>query len=154
MTVLRDLVLLCPFSSMVQTSSGHSLNSCFCKMLGPILITRLMFRLQDKLYLLLYGFLPQRSFHHCLMDLCLRLSPTNVVAFLDLKSALDVDKKERLFSTSRLTLMSKGISFSGSMAISATGPHVCRSKGHIVSTRNWSLVLNMARLEVPLYSIY
>ena len=71
-----------------------SLTSCFCKVLERILLTRLMFRLQDKLSPCLYGFLSQRSTHHCLMELYSRLSPTSVVAFLDLKSAFDIANRE------------------------------------------------------------
>ncbi|KAG0713426.1 Retrovirus-related Pol polyprotein from type-2 retrotransposable element R2DM [Chionoecetes opilio] len=71
-----------------------SLTSCFCKVLERIFLTRLMFRLEDKLSPSLYGFLPQRSTHHCLMDLYTRLSPTSVLAFLDLKSAFDVANRE------------------------------------------------------------
>jgi len=71
-----------------------SLTSCFSKVLERIFLTRLMFRVQDKLSPRLYGFLPQRSTHHCLMELYARLSPTSVVAFLDLKSAFDVANRE------------------------------------------------------------
>lgn len=71
-----------------------SLTSCFCKVLERVLLTRLMFRLQDKLSPCLYGFLPQRSTHHCLIELYARLSPTSVVAFLDLKSAFDIANRE------------------------------------------------------------
>jgi len=71
-----------------------SLTSCFCKVLERILLTRLMFRLEEKLSPRLYGFLPQRSTHHCLMELYTRLSPTSVVAFLDLKSAFDIANRE------------------------------------------------------------
>ena len=71
-----------------------SLTSCFCKVLEHVLLTRFMFRLQDKLSPYLYGFLPQRSTHHCLMELYARLSHTSVLAFLDLKSAFDVANGE------------------------------------------------------------
>ncbi len=71
-----------------------SLTSCFCKVLERILLTRLMFRLEDKLSPRLYGFMPERSTHHCLMDLYARLSPASVVAFIDLKSAFDTANKE------------------------------------------------------------
>ena len=71
-----------------------SLTSCFCKVLERVLLTRLMFRLQNKLSPCLYGFLPQRSTQHCLMELYARLSPTSVVAFLDLKSAFDTANRE------------------------------------------------------------
>ncbi len=71
-----------------------SLTSCFSKVLERILLARLMHRLQDKLSSSLYGFLPQRSTHHCLVELYTRLSPTSVVAFLDLKSAFDIANKE------------------------------------------------------------
>ncbi|XP_064120882.1 uncharacterized protein LOC135225541 [Macrobrachium nipponense] len=53
-----------------------------------------MFRLQDKLSSRIYGFLPQRGTHHCLMELYTRLSPTSVVAFIDLKSAFDVANRD------------------------------------------------------------
>lgn len=71
-----------------------SLTSCFCKVLERILLSRLMFRLQDKLSPRLYGFLPQRGTHHCLMELYTRLSPASVVAFIDLKSAFDIANKD------------------------------------------------------------
>ena len=71
-----------------------SLTSCFSKVLERILLTRLMFRLHDKLSTRLYGFLPQRSTHHCLLELYTRLSPTSIVAFLDLKSAFDIANKD------------------------------------------------------------
>ena len=51
-------------------------------------------RLEDKLSPRLYGFLPQRNAHHCLVDLYIRLSPTSLVAFLDLKSVFDVANRE------------------------------------------------------------
>ena len=71
-----------------------SLTSCFCKVLERMFLTRLMFRIQDKLSPRLYCFLPQRSTHHCLMDLYACLSPASVVTFLDLKSAFDVANRE------------------------------------------------------------
>ena len=71
-----------------------SLTSCFCKALERIILTRLMFRLQGRLSPRLYGFLPQRSTHHCLMELYTCLSPNSVVAFLDLKSAFDIANRE------------------------------------------------------------
>lgn len=71
-----------------------SLTSCFCKVLERILLSRLMFRLQHKLSARLYGFLPQRGTHHCLMELYTRLSPASVVSFIDLKSAFDVANKD------------------------------------------------------------
>nr|XP_027230813.1 uncharacterized protein LOC113822465 [Penaeus vannamei] len=49
-----------------------------------------MYRLEDKLSSRLYGFLPQHSTHHCLLELYTRLSSTSLVAFLDLKSAFDI----------------------------------------------------------------
>lgn len=49
-----------------------------------------MFRLQDKLSTRLYGFLPQRGTHHCLLELYTRLSPVSIVEFLDLKSAFNI----------------------------------------------------------------
>lgn len=67
-----------------------SLPSCFCKVLERMLLTRLMFQLQDKLSPFLYSFLPQKSTHHCLTDLYSRLSYASVVAVLDLKSAFDI----------------------------------------------------------------
>ncbi|XP_076065270.1 uncharacterized protein LOC143039282 [Oratosquilla oratoria] len=66
-----------------------SLASCFNKVLVRILLNRLMFRLHDKLSTRLYGFLPHRS----TAALYTRLSPTSIVAFLDLKSAFDITKK-------------------------------------------------------------
>ena len=71
-----------------------SLTSCFSKVFERILLARLMHRLQDKLSPSLYGFLPQRSTHHCLAELYTRLSPTSVVAFLDLETAFDIANKE------------------------------------------------------------
>ncbi|XP_076030944.1 uncharacterized protein LOC143019134 [Oratosquilla oratoria] len=71
-----------------------SLTSCFSKVFERILLARLMHRLLDKLSPSLYGFLPQRSTHHCLVELYTRLSPTSVVAFLDLKSAFDIANRE------------------------------------------------------------
>ena len=71
-----------------------SLTSCFSKVLERIFLARLMHRLQDKLCPSLYGFLPHRSTHHCLAELYTRLSPTSVVAFLDLKSAFDIANRE------------------------------------------------------------
>ncbi|XP_076059709.1 uncharacterized protein LOC143036346 [Oratosquilla oratoria] len=53
-----------------------------------------MIRLHDKLSTRLYGFLPHRSTHHCLFELYTRLSPTSIVAFLDLKSAFDIANKD------------------------------------------------------------
>lgn len=53
-----------------------------------------MLRLEDKLSPRLYGFMPEKSTHHYLMDLYARMSPTNVIAFLDLKSAFDTANKE------------------------------------------------------------
>ncbi|XP_045106666.1 uncharacterized protein LOC123501726 [Portunus trituberculatus] len=71
-----------------------SLTSCFCKVLERILLSRLLFRLQHKLSARLYGFLPQRGTHHCLMKLYTRLSPASVVSFIDLKSAFDVANRD------------------------------------------------------------
>ena len=71
-----------------------SLTSCFCKVLERILLNRLMYRLQTRLSPRLFGFLPQRSTHHCLVDLYSRLSRDSVVAFIDLKSAFDVANRE------------------------------------------------------------
>ena len=71
-----------------------SLTSCVCKVLERILLSRLMFRLQDKLSPKLYGFLPQRGTHHCLMELYTRLSPASIVAFIDLKSAFDIANRD------------------------------------------------------------
>ena len=70
------------------------LTSCFSKVLERILLTRLLFRLDPVLSPRLFGFLPQRSTHHCLMDLYARLSPGSVVAFIDLKSAFDVANRD------------------------------------------------------------
>ena len=50
--------------------------------------------LHDSLSLSLYGFLPHRSAHHCLAELYTHLSPTSVVALLDLKSAFDIANRE------------------------------------------------------------
>lgn len=71
-----------------------SLTSCFSKVLECIFLNRLMFRLQPKLLPRLYGFLPDRGPHHCLLELYTRLSPTSVVAFIDLKSAFDVANRD------------------------------------------------------------
>ena len=71
-----------------------SLTSCFSKIFEHILLARLMHRLHDSLSPSLYGFLPHRSTHHCLAELYTRLSPTSVVAFLDLKSAFDIANRE------------------------------------------------------------
>ena len=71
-----------------------SLTSCFCKVFERILLSRLLFRLRDKLSPRLFGFLPQRGTHHCLMELYTRLCSTSVVAFLDLKSAFDVANRD------------------------------------------------------------
>ena len=71
-----------------------SLTSCFCKVLERILLNRLMYRLQTRLSPRLFGFLPQRSTHHCLVDLYSHLSRDSVVAFIDLKSAFDVANRE------------------------------------------------------------
>ena len=71
-----------------------SLTSCFCKVMERILLTRLMYRLQDRLSPRIYGFLPQRSTHNCLVDLYSRLSRDSVVAFVDLKSAFDVANRD------------------------------------------------------------
>ena len=67
-----------------------SLTFCFCKVMERILLNRLMYRLQDRLSPCIFGFLPQRSTHHCLVDLYSRLSRDSVVAFIDLQSAFDV----------------------------------------------------------------
>ncbi|MPC37017.1 hypothetical protein E2C01_030489 [Portunus trituberculatus] len=48
----------------------------------------------DRLFSRLFGFLPQRSIHHCLADLYSRLSRDSVVAFVDLKSAFDVSNRD------------------------------------------------------------
>lgn len=69
-----------------------SLTSCFSKV--RIILTRLMHRLQGLLSPNLYGFLPQRSTHHCLMDLYPRLSSDSVTAFIDLKSVFDVANRD------------------------------------------------------------
>ncbi len=53
-----------------------------------------MYRLQDRLSPRIFGFLPQRCTHHCLVDLYSRLSCDSVVAFMDLKSAFDVATRE------------------------------------------------------------
>ena len=71
-----------------------SLTSCFCKVMERILLTRLLYRLQDRLSPRLFGFLPQRSTHHGLVDLYSRLSRDSVVAFVDLKSAFDVANRD------------------------------------------------------------
>lgn len=71
-----------------------SLTSCFDKVLKRIFLNRLMFRLQPKLSPRLYGFLPDRGTHHCLLELYTRLSPTSVVAFIDLKSVFDVVNRD------------------------------------------------------------
>ena len=71
-----------------------SLTSCFSKVLERILLNRLLFRLHPKLSPHLYGFLPRRGTHHCLLELYTRLSPNSVVAFIDLKSAFDVANRE------------------------------------------------------------
>ena len=71
--------------------------SCFSKVLECILLARLIHRLQNKASPNLYGFLPQRSTHHCLVELYTRLCPTSVIAFLDLKSAFDIANKEIFF---------------------------------------------------------
>ncbi|XP_068246218.1 uncharacterized protein [Palaemon carinicauda] len=49
---------------------------------------------QNKLSPRIYGFLPQQGTHHCLMELYTRLSPTSVVAFIDLKSAFDIAHRD------------------------------------------------------------
>ena len=41
------------------------------------------------IFLNLYGFLPQRGTHHCLLELYTRLTYTSVAAFIDLKNAFD-----------------------------------------------------------------
>ena len=71
-----------------------SLTPCFSKVLERILLSRLMYRLEDRLSPRLFGFLPRRSTHHCLLDLYSRLSIDSVVAFLDLKSAFDVANRD------------------------------------------------------------
>ncbi|MPC38260.1 hypothetical protein E2C01_031767 [Portunus trituberculatus] len=62
--------------------------------LERILFTRLMYRLQDRHSPRLFGFLPQRSTHHCLVDLYSRISRDAVVAFIDLKSDFDVASRD------------------------------------------------------------
>ena len=59
-----------------------------------LLLSRLMYRIQDRLSPRLFGFLPQRSTHHCLVDLYSRLSQDSVVAFIDLKSAFDIANRD------------------------------------------------------------
>lgn len=71
-----------------------SLTSCFSKVMERVFLNRLMFRLESKLSNRLYGFLPQRGTHHCLMELYTRLTSTSVVAFLDLKSAFDIANRD------------------------------------------------------------
>ncbi|XP_063858328.1 uncharacterized protein LOC135099751 [Scylla paramamosain] len=71
-----------------------SLTSCFSKVMERVLLNWLLFRLESKLSPRLYGFLPQRSTHHCLVELYGRLTSTSVVAFIDLKSAFDVANRE------------------------------------------------------------
>ena len=51
-----------------------SLTSCLCKVMERIVVSRLMYRFHDRLCPFLFGFLPQRSTHHCLVDLYSRLS--------------------------------------------------------------------------------
>ena len=63
-------------------------------MLERILRTRLMCRLQQHLSPRLFGFLPQRSTHHCLVELYSCLLRESVVAFIDLKSAFDVANRD------------------------------------------------------------
>ncbi|XP_076045837.1 uncharacterized protein LOC143028082 [Oratosquilla oratoria] len=53
-----------------------------------------MFQIRDKLSPRLYGFLPQRGTHHCLMELYTRLCPTSVVAFIDLESAFNIANRD------------------------------------------------------------
>ena len=71
-----------------------SLTSCFCKVMERILLNRLLYRLQDQLSPRLFGFVPQRNTHHCLVDLYSRLSQDSVVAFVDLKSAFDIANRD------------------------------------------------------------
>lgn len=66
-----------------------SLTSCFCKMLLRILLTRLMYWLQDRLSPRLFGFFLQGSINHYLIDLYSRLSRDSY-SFIDLKSAFNV----------------------------------------------------------------
>ncbi|KAK3889118.1 hypothetical protein Pcinc_006860 [Petrolisthes cinctipes] len=50
--------------------------------------------LQDHLSPWLFGFLPQRSTRHCLVDQYSRLSRDSVMAFIDLRSAFDVANRD------------------------------------------------------------
>lgn len=62
-----------------------------------ILLNRLMDRLEDKLSPRLFGFLPERSNHHCLPGgpaLYSHLSSSSVVDALDLKGAFDIANKD------------------------------------------------------------
>lgn len=70
-----------------------SLTSCFCKAMKRMLLNRLMYSMEEMLSDRLFGFLPQRSTHHCLVEFYTRLSHNTVVAFIDLKSAFDVAHK-------------------------------------------------------------
>lgn len=52
-----------------------------------------MYSMEEMLSDRLIGFLPQRSTHHCLVELYTRLSHNSVVVFIDLKIAFDVANK-------------------------------------------------------------
>ena len=71
-----------------------SLTSCFSKVIERILLNRLMFQFQDRLSPHLFGFLPQRGTHHCLLDLYSRLSHSSVVSFIYLQSAFDIANRD------------------------------------------------------------
>ncbi|KAK3893650.1 hypothetical protein Pcinc_002563 [Petrolisthes cinctipes] len=84
-----------PIPKPGTAKSRHiSLTSCFCKVMERILLNRLMYRLQDRLSPWLFGFLHQRSTHHCLVDLYSPLNRDSVVAFIDLRSAFDVANRD------------------------------------------------------------
>ena len=63
-----------------------------------ILLNRLMYRLQDRLSPRIFGFLPQRSTHHCLVDLYSRLSRDSVATFINLQSAFHVANRVNLLT--------------------------------------------------------
>ncbi|XP_076042121.1 uncharacterized protein LOC143026017 [Oratosquilla oratoria] len=89
------VVLLSQAKQQLMASPKES-STCSLKSLAIPCCNSITFALKihDQLSPQLYGFLPQRSTHHCLMDLHACLSLTSVVVFLDLKSAFDVANRE------------------------------------------------------------
>lgn len=87
----------------------------------------LMYRIQKHLSSRLFGFLPQRSTHHCLLDLYSRLSRDSLVAFIDPKSAYDVANRDIILDQLVDFGVKGNLSCGGLGVTSATVPPVSSS---------------------------